>query len=707
MTPKQLRELYFCFFQGKEHALISSASLIPTNDASVLFNTAGMQPLVPYLLGGKHPSGKRLVNIQKCLRTGDFDNIGDDTHHTFFQMLGNWSLGDYFKKEAIAWSFEFLTEKQWLNIPLQKLAFTVYKGDAKISLDTEAAELWQKLGVAKDRIAFLGADNFWSAGETGPCGPSTEMFYWIGEGKAPAKFNPEDKRWVEIWNDVFMTYNKSKRVILVDGMHTLYNSNFNVNQELLEILNSVPARKILVVNGFREKGKKLLENFGFEAFSLEEEKVNKDNPLFFNTFLKKFGLTTEEVIYFDHKTENVETATKLGILSRHYQSPKQIKEFIEKNLFGFKPLTQKNVDTGMGFERALAVLSGKKSAYETELFSRSIKKLEELSGISYVKKTKEMRVVVDHLRAAVFVLGDDFALVPSNVDRGYVLRRLIRRAIRYGKLLGITASFTSAIAKIIIADYGEYYTELARNKGRILSELEKEEEKFSRTLETGLKEFNKMAALADMISGKDAFLLFQSYGFPLEMTQELAQEQGISVDEAIFKKEFAKHQELSRTAAVGMFKGGLSEHSPQTTRLHTATHLLNEALRRVISKDIHQRGSNITAERLRFDFNFERKLTPEEVKKVEDEVNRIVKLALSIRREEMSIQEAKLLGAQMEFGVKYPDRVSVYFVGDYSKEFCGGPHVANTKEIGVFKITKEEACAAGVRRIKAVIEEVR
>ncbi|MBI2102244.1 alanine--tRNA ligase [Candidatus Woesearchaeota archaeon] len=584
MNPKQLRDLYFRFFQSKGHALILSASLIPTNDASVLFNTAGMQPLVPYLLGEKHPSGKRLVNIQKCLRTGDFDNIGDNTHHTFFQMLGNWSLGDYFKKEAIAWSFEFLTSKEWLNIPLAKLAFTVYEGDAKVPRDTEAAELWKKLGVPTERIASLGKDNFWSAGETGPCGPSSEMFYWTGDSAAPKKFDPGDNRWVEIWNDVFMTYNKDK-----DG--------------------------------------------------------------------------------------------------------------------AIAPLAQKNVDTGMGFERALAVLSGKKSAYETELFSRSIKKIEEVSGVAYAEKTREMRIVADHLRSAVFVLGDDNAVVPSNVDRGYVLRRLIRRAIRYGKLIGITTPFTSTVAEMIIADYGNYYTELKKNRELILSELEKEEEKFNKTLETGLKEFHKMAALSDLISGKDAFLLFQSYGFPLEMTQELAMEQGISVDEAEFKQEFEKHQELSRTASAGMFKGGLSEHSPQTTRLHTATHLLNEALRRVISKDIHQRGSNITAERLRFDFNFDRKLTSEEVKRVEMEVNRVISLALPVRREEMSIQEAKLLGAQMEFGVKYPDRVSVYFVGDYSKEFCGGPHVSNTAEIGSFTITKEEACAAGVRRIKATVEK--
>ena len=704
MKPKQLRDLYFSFFQSKKHALIPSASLIPTNDASVLFNTAGMQPLVPYLLGSKHPSGKRLVNIQKCLRTVDFENIGDNTHHTFFQMLGNWGLGDYFKKEAIAWSFEFLTGKQWLNLPLSKLAFTVYQGDAKVPRDEEAAKLWLDLGVPSARVAFLGEDNLWSAGETGPCGPSTEMFYWTGEGKAPARFDPQDQRWVEIWNDVFMMYNKEKKVILVDGMSTIYDPEFNLNSELLSVLNSFNAKKILVVNGFREKGKKLLEPHGFDAFSMEEDKVTKENRQFFQMLFQKYKLSAGEVIYFDHKKENVDTARKLGILSEVYQNPTQIKEFIRDNLFSFKALAQKNVDTGMGFERTLAVLSGKKSAYETELFSETIKILEKYSKTAYVNKTREMRIIADHLRAAVFVLGDVNGVVPANVDRGYVLRRLIRRAIRYAKQIGIVEPFTAALAKQIIVDYGDYYSELVLNQARILEELAKEEERFAKTLEQGLREFNKLVTLSKKVTGKDAFLLFQSYGFPLEMTQELAREQGISVDETEFKREFEKHQELSRTAAGGMFKGGLSEHSPQTIRLHTATHLLNEALRHVLSPTIHQRGSNITAERLRFDFNFDRKLTPEEVRKVEDEVNRVVKLALPVRREEMGMEEAKRLGAEMEFGVKYPTRVSVYFVGDYSKEFCGGPHVNNTTEIGRFKITKEEACAAGVRRIKAVVE---
>ena len=583
MDPKTLREKYFKFFQSKGHVLIPSASLIPNNDASVLFNTAGMQPLVPYLLGQPHPQGTRLVNIQKSLRTVDFDNIGDNTHNTFFQMLGNWSLGDYFKKEAIEWSFEFLTSKQWLNISLSMLGFTVYRGDEKVPRDDEAHNLWKHLGVPEKRIAFCGEDNFWSAGDIGPCGPSTEMFYWTGDSVAPETFDPEDNRWVEIWNDVFMTYNRHADGSLV-------------------------------------------------------------------------------------------------------------------------PLVKKNVDTGMGFERTLAVLNHQKSAYETGLFIPIIKCLEELSGTSYVQHKREMRIVADHLRSAVFIIGDDNGIAPSNVDRGYILRRLIRRAIRYAKLISINQSFTTAIARVIINEYGDYYTELKHNQTKVFDELAKEEERFSQTLEKGLHIFEKLASTKGTINAEDAFLLFQSYGFPLEMTQELATEKDIAVDSVGFHKEFEKHQELSRTAAAGMFKGGLADHSEQTVRLHTATHLLNEALRKVISPEIHQRGSNITPERLRFDFNFPRKLTPEEIKKVEDEVNRVIHAHIVVTRKEMPHDDALRLGAEMEFGVKYPAQVSVYFVGDYSKEFCGGPHVTNTKEIGSFKIVKEEASAAGIRRIKAVVE---
>ena len=581
MNAKELRDKYLSFFLSKDHVVIPSASLVPRDDPSVLFNTAGMQPLVPYLSGQPHPLGKRLVNIQKCLRTVDFENIGDNTHHTFFQMLGNWSLGDYFKKEAISWSFEFLTGKKWLNLPLKMLAFTVYEGDKTVPRDTESYELWKSLGVSVERIVFLGKDNFWIAGESGPCGPSTEMFYWTGDGNAPTKFDPNDNRWVEIWNDVFMQFNKGK----------------------------------------------------------------------------------------------------------------------DKSI---TPLKQKNVDTGMGFERTLAVLSGKKSAYETDLFQPVIKQIEKLSGKKYKDHQREIRIVADHVRAATFILGDDNAVTPSNVDRGYVLRRLIRRAVRYARLLGMQESL-KVLAELVVKDYGDYYTELRQNKERVFTELQNEEQKFAQTLEKGLREFEKMADKGD-ISGKDAFLLFQSYGFPLEMTEELADEKKVKVDVEGFLAEFQKHQELSRKGAEQKFKGGLADLSEATIRLHTATHLLNEALRKVIDPKIKQRGSNITPERLRFDFSFDRKLTQEEVKKVEDEVNRVIKKQMPVVCKEMTKEQAVKIGAEMEFGQKYPDKVTVYFMGDYSKEFCGGPHVKNTKEVGKFKIVKEEACSAGVRRIKAVVE---
>lgn len=583
MKPLDLKNKYFEFFQSKGHKVIPSASLVPTNDPSVLFNTAGMQPLVPFLLGQSHPQGKRLVNLQKCLRTVDFDHIGDNIHHTFFQMLGNWSLGDYFKKESIAWSFEFLTDKKLLGLPLSKLAFTVYIGDKNVPRDDESAELWKSLGVKKERIAYLSKDNFWSAGETGPCGPSTEIFFWTGDKDAPKKFDPADNLWVEIWNNVFMTYNRKA-------------------DETLELLK------------------------------------------------------------------------------------------------------QKNVDTGMGYERTLAAISGKKSAYETELFLPMIKELEKLSGRKYSAETENMRIIADHLRASVFLIGDQNGIVPSNVDQGYILRRLVRKAIRLARLIGIGGCFTIQIATIVIENYKKDYPELLQNRAKILSEIEKEEHKFNSTLENGLKEFEKMAVRNKEISGKDAFLLFQSYGFPLEMTQELAAEKKIKVDADGFKEEFQKHQKLSRVGADQKFKGGLSGTTEETIKLHTATHLLNEALRRIISKDIHQRGSNITPERLRFDFNFDRKLTDDELKKVEAEVNRVIGLKLEVKREELPLAAALKSGAQAEFGAKYPEKVSVYSLGNYSKEICLGPHVRNTAELRKFKIIKEEAVAAGVRRIKARVE---
>ena len=579
MQAKELKQKYLEFFKSKGHAIIPSASLIPVNDPTVLFNTAGMQPLAPYLTGEKHPQGKRLADVQKCLRTVDFENIGDDTHHTFFEMLGNWSLGDYFKEDAIKWSFEFLTSKEWLGLPLSKLAFTVYKGEGDVPKDSESASIWESLGVSKDRIAFLGSDNFWIAGEAGPCGPSTEMFYWTGDSDAPVKFDEEDERWVEIWNDVFMAYNKSE-----DGSIT--------------------------------------------------------------------------------------------------------------------KLKQQNVDTGMGLERTAAVLLGKKSAYETDLFQPIIKKIVSLSGKDYEDNKKAMRIIADHLRAATFVLAE--GLEPSNTDRGYILRRLIRRAIRFGKQLGITTEFTSLIAEVVVSEYCEGYPELKENKNKIISELQKEEKKFEITLEKGLREFEKMATKGNL-SGEDAFLLFQSYGFPLEMTEELADERKVKVDAEQFFAAYERHQKLSRTATEGKFKGGLADLSDESVKLHTATHLLNEALRKVVSSDIKQRGSNITPERLRFDFTFDRKLTDEEKKAVEDEVNKVINADLKVVRKEMLQEEAAKLGAQAEFGKKYPDTVSVYLVGDYSIELCGGPHVNSTKEIGHFKIVKEQSSSAGVRRIKAVI----
>ena len=708
MNANQLRDKYLEFFKSKGHVIIPSASLVPKDDPSVLFNTAGMQPLVPYLSGQPHPLGKRLVNIQKCLRTVDFENIGDNTHHTFFQMLGNWSLGDYFKKEAISWSFEFLTGKKWLNIPLKMLAFTVYEGDKTVPRDTESYELWKSLGVPAERIAFLGKDNFWIAGETGPCGPSTEMFYWTGDGEAPKKFDPKDQRWVEIWNDVFMEYLKDKRLILADGMHCLYDENFKLNKELLEIINRLNTHNILVVNGFREKGVNLIKSgdqtkdTNWKAFSLEEESIKKDNPKYFKELMRRFKLVPEELIYFDHDKKNVETAKGLGILAKHYTDTNSIKKFIEDNTHAFIPLSQKNVDTGMGLERTLAVLNGKKSAYETDLFQPIIKKMEQLSGKKYKDHQREMRIVADHLRSATFILGDENGVIPSNVDRGYVLRRLIRRAVRYAKLIGMNESL-KALAEMVVKEYGDYYAELRQNKERVFTELLKEEQKFAQTLEKGLKEFEKMASQGD-ISGKGAFLLFQSYGFPLEMTEELADEKKVKVDVEGFLAEFQKHQELSRKGAEQKFKGGLADLSAETVRLHTATHLLNEALRKVIDPKIKQRGSNITPERLRFDFSFDRKLTREEIKKVEDEVNKVIKKQLPVACKEMTKEQAVKIGSEMEFGQKYPDKVTVYFIGDYSKEFCGGPHVKNTKEVGKFKIIKEEACSAGVRRIKAVVE---
>ncbi len=601
INAKELRTKYSEFFKSKGHAIIPSSSVIPENDPTVLFTTAGMHPLVPFLLGQSHPLGKRLVNVQKCIRTDDIDEVGDAFHHTFFEMLGNWSLGDYFKEGAIQMSFEFLTKI--LKLEKEKLAVTCFKGDNDAPKDNESAKVWESLGIPKHKISFLPKkQNWWGpAGESGPCGPDTEMFFYIGKDKPKESSNAGDNEseWVEIWNDVFMQYNKTK------------------------------------------EGK-------------------------------------------------------------------------------FIPLAQKNVDTGMGLERTLAVLNGFEDNYKTELFLPIIEQIEKLSKKTYDKNKKEMRIIADHLRASVFILGDNKQISPSNVEQGYILRRLIRRAIRTAKILEINQDIIKQIAETIIKIYKDPYTELEKNKSRILEELEKEEQRFKQTLEIGLKHFSKLVQLSarpsqqsekgrskgetNIISGKDAFLLFQSYGFPIEMTVELAKENKLKVDESAFYKEYEMHQQLSRQGAEKKFSSGLADTSIETTKLHTATHLLQSALREVLGVEVHQKGSNITSERLRFDFNYNAKLTPEQLKKVEDKVNEAIKKAIDVKRDEMFPEEAKKSGATGLFGEKYGEKVSVYTIGHVSKEICTGPHVTNTKELKHFKILKEESVAAGIRRIKAVVE---
>ena len=585
IDSNKLKTLYLEFFKQKSHKVIHNAPLIPEEDPTVLFTTAGMHPLVPFLLGQPHPLGKRLVNVQKCLRTDDMDEIGDDTHLTFFEMLGNWSLGDYFKKEAIEWSLEFLTSKKWLGLDKGRLFVSVFAGDKDAPRDEESAKIWLSVGMPKERIFYLPKkDNWWGpAGKTGPCGPDTEIYYDVGKKPCGKDCKPGCwcGKYFEIWNDVFMQYNKT-----ADGKYEL--------------------------------------------------------------------------------------------------------------------IKQKNVDTGMGIERTVAVLNGKNSVYEIETFKPIVEKIKELAKIKFQdeKQEKSIRIVADHLKASVFIMAEE--IVPSNVDRGYVLRRLVRRVIRHGKILGIEKEFLDDLVKIVIDIYKKDYPFLEKNKEFILAEMKKEELKFRNTLNRGLKKFEEIADRKKEIDGKNAFLLFQSFGFPIEMTKELAKDAGIPLDEKGFEEEFEKHQHISRIGAEKKFKGGLADTSEQTTKLHTATHLLNEALRKVLKKkDIVQKGSNITPERLRFDFNFDRKLTEEEIKQVEKVVNEQIKKGLCVNREEMTPNEAKKKGAQAVFEHKYGKKVSVYSIGKFSVEICAGPHAKNTKELGRFEIIKEEAVAAGVRRIKA------
>lgn len=580
-----LKDLYIDFFVSKGHVFIPSAPVVPENDPSVLFNTAGMQPLVPYLKGEKHPLGTRLCDYQKCIRTNDLDNIGDTYHHTFFEMLGNWSLGDYFKKEAITWSFEFLTKV--LNIPVERLGVTVFAGNDDIEEDKTSYEIWKSLGINEKRIAKTKDDNFWIAGETGPCGPDSEMFYFRSDDEIPEVFDPEDDRWVEIWNDVFMEF---------------------------------------------------------------------------------------------YKDEN-------GVISE---------------------LPKKNVDTGMGVERTTAILEGVNDNYISSIWKDVIEKIEEISSLPYEGNEKPMRIIADHIRTSVFILADYAFIKPSNTDQGYILRRLIRRTIRYAKMLNIDidSSFEEILANLIIDKYKKYYKELEENRNIVLEELKKEKIKFNKTLSKGLKEFDKMvSSLQDNKLNKDlAFKLYDTYGFPIELTLELAKEQNIDVDVEGFYEKFKAHQELSRKSANGKFKGGLSNNSEIETKYHTATHLLNAALKLVVNKDVHQKGSNITEERMRFDFSCDHKLSEEEIKKAEDIVNAWINEGLDVVCTSMNKEDAIKSGAECMFIERYPDVVTVYTIGDISKELCGGPHVKNTKELGHFKIIKEEASSSGVRRIKAILE---
>ena len=579
-----LKDLYIDFFVSKGHKQIPSAPVVPENDPSVLFNTAGMQPLIPYLMGRPHPYGTRLVDYQKCIRTSDLERVGDKSHHTFFEMLGNWSLGDYFKKESIGYSFEFLTKI--LKIPVERLAVTVFNGEDNIPKDEVSASIWKNLGISEDRIAYLGKeDNFWIAGDSGPCGPDTEIFYFRSDDEIPVKFDPNDERWVEIWNNVFMEF---------------YND----------------------------------------------------------------GKITE--------------------------------------------LPQKNVDTGMGYERVVAVLEGVDDNYLSSVWIDIVKKIEQLSKYTYEENPTSMRIIADHIRTAVFILGDEAGIKPSNTDQGYILRRLIRRAIRHAKKLEIdeNSNWEVIIANMIIDKYAKYYHELTKNKEVILEGLTNEKNKFNRTLAKGLKEFEKITSnlTTDTLNKDLAFKLYDTYGFPIELTVELANEKGISVDVEGFNEKFKAHQELSRTASSGKFKGGLAGDSEKEIKYHTATHLLNAALKVVVNKDIHQKGSNITSERMRFDFSCDHKLTDEEKQKTEQLVNKWISEGLDVTVTEMSKEQALKSGAECMFIEKYPDIVTVYSIGDVSKELCGGPHVKNTSELGKFKIVKEEASSAGVRRIKAILE---
>lgn len=597
ITIHELRSKYIEFFKSKDHIEISGKSLVPENDPSVLFTTAGMHPLVPYLLGEPHPAGKRLTDYQKCIRTGDIEEVGDEGHLTFFEMLGNWSLGDYFKKESIAFSWEFLVSPKWLALDPAKISVTVFAGDENSPRDEVSADAWKSLGMPADRIAYLPAgDNWWAAGPVGPCGPDTEIFIWTGEGLPPAGSNKgtDPKRWMEIWNNVFMEFNRVDEKTLV----------------------KLPAQ---------------------------------------------------------------------------------------------------NVDTGMGLERTVAMLQGKKSVYETEAFTPILETLGRLAGKAYgapgnvPELDRSFRIVADHVRTATFILGDPKAVLPSNVGAGYVLRRIIRRAVRHGRKLGIEGAFLSIPAEGVIENYAVPYPELVENKARVLDELRGEEEKFLETLIKGEHEFQKMLPNLlrnpqKIMSGRLAFKLYDTYGFPIELTEEVAGENGLTVDRAEFDEAYRKHQELSRAGSEQTFKGGLADHSEISTKYHSVTHLMQKALRIVLGDHVAQKGSNITTERVRFDFSHPSPMTKEEIAKVEEIVNEQIRRDLPVTMEMMSLDEARAAGAIALFGEKYESVVKVYTMGDFSKEVCGGPHVAHTGLLGKFRIQKEQSSSAGVRRIYGILE---
>ena len=586
ITSQFLREKFLQFFSERGHAVIPSASLIPENDPSVLFTTAGMHPLIPYLMGQKHPKGNRLCDVQKCVRTGDIEEVGDDSHLTFFEMLGNWSLGDYFNHQSIAWSYEFLTSKQYLGLDPDRISVTVFAGDEDAPRDDDSAAVWQQCGIPKERIFYLPKkNNWWIAGTTGPCGPDTEIFWDTGKPACGENCDPscDCGKYLEIWNNVFMQYNKQ-----ADG--------------------------------------------------------------------------------------------------------------------SYLPLAQKNVDTGMGLERTVCVLNGYKSVYDIDLFAAALEKIQQLSGKKYDDNVKSMRIIADHVRTATFLLGDPVGVVPSNVDQGYVLRRLIRRAVRMANSLGMAKGSIAEIAKVYVQVYKDAYPELTQNADKIVSELNKEEEKFSKTLVAGEKEFFKVISHipGKTVPGGTAFKLYDTFGFPVEMTVELAAENGYTVDVEGFRQKFAEHQAKSHAGSEQRFKGGMAAGGGiETVYLHTATHLLQAALRRVLGDEVKQKGSNITPERLRFDFSFGRPMTKEEIEKTEALVNQAIEQNLPVTCEEMPVEDARKTGAIGLFGDRYGEVVKVYSMGDFSKEICGGPHAASTGELGKFVITKEQSSSAGVRRIKA------